>query len=260
VTDLARRLADAGRRPRALVTLGSGLGALADAVADPLVLSFAEVGLPAPTVPGHAGRFVAGRLDGVDVLVQQGRVHLYEGVAPADVTACVRAAADAGVEAFVVTNAAGGLREPQSPGDLLLLADHLNLTGANPLTGRVPPAFVDLGAVYDAQLRAAAHAAAAAVGEQLTEGVYAGLPGPAYETPAEVGMLRTLGADAVGMSTVLEAIEARAQGLRVVGLSAITNVHGRGSGTDHDEVLAVGQDAGRRLAGIVRRVVAALQP
>ncbi|MDQ3029844.1 MAG: purine-nucleoside phosphorylase, partial [Actinomycetota bacterium] len=139
-----------GLRPRVLLTLGSGLGALAEEITDPLILDFPAIGLPAPTVSGHAGRLVAGELAGIPLLVQQGRVHLYEGVAVRDVTACVRAAADAGVETFVVTNAAGGLRADLEPGDLLAITDHLNLSGANPLIGRGgAPAFVDMKDAYD---------------------------------------------------------------------------------------------------------------
>lgn len=249
---IAQRLS--GRSaPQVLVTLGSGLGALADEVADPVVIPFAEVGLPVSSVPGHAGRLVAGTLADVPVLVQQGRVHLYEGVGAADVAACVRAAADLGVGTFVVTNAAGGLVESMTPGDLLLLTDHLNLTGSSPLLGS--PTFVDMSTAYDPVLRRAAHGAATAVGERLTEGVYAGLVGPAYETPAEVRMLRTLGADAVGMSTVTEVVAARALGLRVVGFSLITNVHLPGAVTAHAEVLDVGATAGPRLAAILRALL-----
>ncbi|MGH3664689.1 MAG: purine-nucleoside phosphorylase [Egibacteraceae bacterium] len=249
-----------GFRPGALLTLGSGLGALADEIDEPVVLPFADIGLPGPTVPGHAGRLVAGHLHGVPVLVAQGRVHLYEGVSARDVTACVRAAAQAGAEAFVVTNAAGGLAAELQPGDLLAITDQLNLTGASPLVGAEgTPRFVDMTAAYDAGLLDAAHDAAATAGERLVEGVYAGLTGPAYETPAEVRMLRTLGADAVGMSTVLEVIQARAVGLRVAGFSLITNVHRPGgTQTDHAEVLEVGATGGPRLAAVLRELVVRL--
>ena len=249
-----------GFEPRVLLTLGSGLGALADDVRDPIVLGFGEVGLPQPTVAGHGGRFVAGLLEGVPVLVQQGRVHLYEGVGAQQVAAAVRAAAGAGVTTFIVTNAAGGLRDDMSPGDVMAIADHLNLTGASPLIGTGEPAhFQDMAGAYDRGLRSIATAAAEGGNAQMTEGVYAGLVGPAYETPAEVKMLRTLGADAVGMSTVLEVIAARRAGLRVLGLSLITNVHRPGgTPTNHQEVLDAGAVGGPRLARIVRRVVATL--
>ena len=245
--------------PAALVVLGSGLGALADEVADPVVVSFRDAGLPECSVPGHAGRLVGGRLNGVPVLVQQGRLHLYEGVSARDVTAVVRAAAELGVGAVVLTNAAGGIGDGMEPGDVLLICDHLNLTGANPLTGQSPPIFVDLADAYSAPLRTAAHAAADEVGVDLREGVYAGLVGPAYETPAEVRMLQALGAHAVGMSTVLETIQARALGLRVVAFSLVTNVHlPGGTPTDHAEVLAAGAAAGPRLAAVVRALLASL--
>lgn len=243
-----------GRSPWALLVLGSGLGPLAGGVVKPLVLGFDEIGLPAATVPGHEGRLVAGTLHGVEVLVQQGRLHLYEGHAASQVTACVRLAAEAGVTALLVTNAAGGLRSDLRPGDLLLITDHLNLTGTSPLIGQ--PRFIDMKGAYDPEFRARAHEAAAAVGEHLVEGVYAGLVGPSYETPAEVRMLRTLGADAVGMSTVLEVIAARALGLRVLGCSLITNVHQtHGAEVNHAEVLAVAAAAGPRFAEMVREVL-----
>jgi purine-nucleoside phosphorylase len=238
-----------GFTPRVLLTLGSGLGGLADVMREPLVIPFDEVGLPQSTVPGHTGRLLAGELSGVPVLVQQGRIHLYEGVPVAQVVAVVEAAAAVGAEVFCVTNAAGGLAPQMEPGDLMLISDHLNLSGTTPLVG---PRFLDMAGAYDPDFRAAARAVAESAGERLLEGVYAGLSGPAYETPAEVRMLRTLGADAVGMSTVLEVIAARAAGLRVVGFSLITNVHRPGgTPTAHEEVLEAGETAGPRLASLV---------
>lgn len=256
----AARARLAALNPRVLLTLGSGLGEVAGRLADPLSLGFADLGLPEATVPGHAGRLVAGRVRGTAVLVQQGRLHLYEGCAPAEVTAVVEAAADAGVTTFVVTNAAGGISPHLRAGQLLCVRDHLNLTGANPLVGSSPPAFVDLTDAYDPALRRLAHDAATAVGERLAEGVYAGVVGPAYETPAEVRMLRALGADAVGMSTVLEVIAARARGLRVLGLSVITNVHeADGTPTDHAQVVSSAASAGPRMAAILDAVLARLE-
>jgi purine-nucleoside phosphorylase len=251
---IRERLGD--RRPRVLLTLGSGLGALADEVADAVAIPFDQVGLPGSTVPGHSGRLLAGDLGDVPVLVQQGRAHLYEGVHPGNVVAAVRAAAALDIGTFVVTNAAGGLAAEMNPGDLMLIADHLNLSGTTPLVG---PAFIDMAAAYDPDLRSLAREVADELGEPLLEGVYAGLRGPAYETPAEVSMLRTLGADAVGMSTVLEVIAAREAGLRVLGCSLITNVHRPGgTPTDHEEVLEAGREAGPRLAAVVRGVLARL--
>ncbi|MGH8909583.1 MAG: purine-nucleoside phosphorylase [Egibacteraceae bacterium] len=252
VTDLAGLLG--GVRPEVLLVLGSGLGALAGEVADPLVIGFEEVGLPPAAVAGHAGRLVTGRLGGVEVLVQQGRLHLYEGYDAGQVAACVRLAARAGVGTLLVTNAAGGLRADLRVGDLLLISDQLNLTGTSPLIGA--PTFVGMAGAYDPQLRAWAHEAATAMGERLVEGVYAGVVGPAYETPAEARMLRALGADAVGMSTVLEVIAARALGMRVLGCSLITNVHQpHVADADHRAVLEVARTASSRLAAVVRAVL-----
>jgi purine-nucleoside phosphorylase len=187
------------------------------------------------------------------VLVQQGRVHLYEGLGVDRVVAAVRAAAAAGVTAAVLTNAAGGLADTFDPGDLMVITDHLNLTGTNALTGVVPPRFVDMSDAYDRRLRASFEATAKAEGVDLQRGVYAGLAGPTYETPAEVLMLRTLGASAVGMSTVNEVIAARDAGLRVLGCSLITNVHRPGgTPTDHEEVVREGAAAGPRLARLIR--------
>ena len=254
---LAERLG--GFSPRVLVTLGSGLGALADEIADPVVIPFTEAGLPGPTVPGHSGRFLAGTLRGVPVLAQQGRVHLYEGVPVDTVVATVRAAAAIGVGTFLVTNAAGGLNPDYSPGDLMLIADHLNLTGHNPLIGMPTPHFLDLKDAYDPALRELARQAAGAVGEAIVEGVYGGLTGPTYETPAEVKMLRTLGCDGVGMSTVLEVVAARDVGMRVCGFSLVTNVHRPGgTPTSHEEVVAVGMTGGPRLARVLGELISRL--
>lgn len=241
--------------PEVLVTLGSGLGAVADRVEDPVDLPLAAVpGLAVSRVPGHQGTLRSGRLAGRKALVQRGRIHLYEGHDPADVVRVVEVAAALGCRDFVVTNAAGGLDPSFTPGDLMVIDDHLNLTGASPLTGVLAdgaPVFLDMAVAYDPLLRSRAHEVAAALGTELRHGVYAGLAGPAYETPAEVAMLRTLGAHAVGMSTVLEVIAARASGMRVVGVSSITNVHGAAASTSHAEVLDVGGAAAQRLAPVV---------
>ena len=242
-----------GRTPSVLMTLGSGLGSLADGVEDRLEIPFADVGLPDTTVPGHAGMLVSGTIDGVQVLVQQGRVHLYEGLGIERVVATVRTAAQIGVGTYVVTNAAGGLADTFDPGDLMVIADHINLSGQNALTGIVPPLFLDQSNAYDRDLRASFEQVAKDQGVPLQRGVYVGLPGPTYETPAEVMMLRTIGGHAVGMSTVNEVIAANAVGMRVLGCSLITNVHRLGgTPTDHEEVMREGRAAGPRLAGVIR--------
>ncbi len=237
------------------IVLGSGLGPLADAVEIEREVPFADAGLPASTVPGHAGKFVFGRLHAAPVVLMKGRVHLYEGHSSHDTTAGVRWLAAQGITRLILTNAAGTLNPDFAPGSWMLLADHLNLTGTSPLHGAE---FIDLSAAYDPGWRAEFRAAAAAQGMPLPEGVYAGLRGPQYETPAEVRMLRTLGADAVGMSTVLETIQARALGLRVVGLSCLTNWAAgiTAASLDHHEVLATGQQAAAAMIRLLTQVLA----
>jgi purine-nucleoside phosphorylase len=194
--------------------------------------------MPVPKVPGHAGAVVAGRLAGVPVLVLAGRVHTYEGYSAAEVAFATRVAAQVGCRALVATNAAGGLNLDYDPADLMVLTDHINFLFDNPLRGA--PDFVDLAGAYDPALRAAAVEAGQAKGVPVRQGVYLAAAGPSYETPAEIGMFRAWGADAVGMSTVPEVIAARAHGLRVAAISAITNVHRPGgTPTSHAEVLEV---------------------
>jgi purine-nucleoside phosphorylase len=243
------------RRPEVLLTLGSGLAAIADDLDDAVDVDVDEVpGLVGSAVPGHASRLRCGRLAGRTVLAQLGRPHLYEGHDVRAVTRMVEVAAELGCGTFLVTNAAGGLDPTFDPGQLMVIDDHLNLTGVTPLTGVLrggAPVFLDLGEAYDPGLRRQAHVVAADLGFELRRGVYAGVVGPAYETPAEVRMLRTLGADAVGMSTVNEVIAAQAHGMRVLGLSSITNVHGHAVATSHEEVLEVGALAAGPLARLV---------
>ena len=239
------------------IVLGSGLGMLVDEVDAILSLPYEEItGMPVSTVPGHAGRFVFGRLAGCRVVMAQGRVHLYEGRTAEEVTAAVRFMENIGVRRLLLTNAAGTLNPQFALGSWMMLSDHLNLTGTSPLLGG--PNFVDLSAVYSPELRARFAAAAGAEALVLPEGVYAGLPGPQYETPAEVRMLRTLGADAVGMSTVLEAIQARALKMEVAGFSCLTN-WAAGLGTQplhHDEVLETGRTAAAQMLRILTRALA----
>jgi xanthosine phosphorylase len=215
--------------PRVGVVLGSGLGSVADAVADAAVVAYDELpGFPRPGVAGHAGRAVLGRLSGVPVAVLQGRAHLYEGGDPEALRTPIRALRAAGADTLILTNAAGSLRADLGPGSLMAIADHINLTGSNPLVGpnddALGPRFPSLRDAYDPALRTELHATAGELGIPLAEGVYLAVSGPSFETPAEIRAFRTLGADAVGMSTVPEVILARHCGLRVAAVSAITNL------------------------------------
>jgi purine-nucleoside phosphorylase len=247
------------------IVLGSGLGGLADELEEAVAIPFADLpGWPAATAPGHAGRLLLGRLGGTTVVLLQGRFHLYEGNDPGLVVQPVLLFRRLGAAIVVLTNAAGGVNPDMGPGTLMVIADHLNLTGRTPLLGpnadAIGPRFPDLVDAWSPRLRAALHAAGAAEGVDLAEGIYAGLLGPQYETPAEVRMLRTLGADSVGMSTVLECIAARWCGLEVGGVSLVTNAGAgyTGQPLTHAEVLAAGAEAGPRLARVIRRFVADL--
>jgi purine-nucleoside phosphorylase len=226
------------------IILGSGLNALAQEAAPESAISYSEFReLPKTSAPGHAGRFVLKQMRGKPIVYAQGRIHLYEGHSARDVSAGVRVLAAAGIKRLILTNAAGSVNENFSPGSWMMIADHINLTGATPLLGRAE--FVDMTDTYSKQWRAEFNRAAASQDLILHEGVYAGLPGPQYETPAEVRMLRQLGADAIGMSTVLEAIQARALRLEVAGFSCLTNwAAGIGSeGPSHEQVLEEGKAA-----------------
>lgn len=215
--------------PKTVLVLGSGLGPLADSLESSRSIPYREIPhFPASTAPGHAGRLVAGRLGGVEILAMQGRFHYYEGHPLERIAFPVRVFRALGAERLVLTNAAGGVNKSFEPGDFMLISDHINLTGQNPLIGAnddaLGPRFPDLSRAYDPGLRSLARDAAAARGIPLHEGVYAWFTGPSFETPAEIRMARTLGADAVGMSTVPEAIVAVHCGLAVLGISCITNL------------------------------------
>ena len=255
---LAARLPD-GAPPEVLLTLGSGLSSVGDQIEDPVDIPMAALpGIPVSRVPGHTAVLRYGRLGGKVVLAQMGRVHLYEGYDAADVTRLVEVAAGLGTSTYIVTNAAGGLNTDFSPGDLMVISDQINLTGQSPLTGVLrdgAPVFLDMGQAYDPELREHAARIGRDRGASVREGIYVGLAGPAYETPAEVHMLRTMGADAVGMSTVLEVIAARAHGMQVLGVSSVTNVHRKGQATTHAEVLEVSARAAEHLAQVVLGVV-----
>jgi purine-nucleoside phosphorylase len=251
--------------PRIAVVLGSGLGAFADSVEPAQRIPFRDVEhMAAAGVAGHSGCFVFGRLAGVPICAMQGRVHLYEGHAPERVVFGVRLMIALGARTLIATNAAGGIRDDLQAGDLMLIEDHLNLTGVNALTGpnddALGPRFVQLNDAYDPTLRAVAQRVARAQGLRLAAGVYAGLLGPTYETPAEVRMLKTLGADAVGMSTVLETIAARHMGARCLGISCITNCAAQAGQAppDHAEVQRAAHAAEGRFAALLSGVIAAL--
>lgn len=251
------------RQPKVAIVLGSGLGRLAERVADPIRMPYGPLpGFYPTSVVGHAGELVAGRLGGVEVILQSGRFHMYEGHSAQEAALPVRVFAALGIETLIVTNAAGGIRRTFQPGTLMLISDHINLTGRNPLEGPALPGetrFPDMSVAYDAALRARTKQVASGLGVTMEEGVYAGLLGPTYETPAEVRMLERLGADAVGMSTVVEVIAARARGMRCLGISLVTNpAAGTFAGVlDHSEVMEVAGKAGETLARIVEGVVAA---
>lgn len=250
-----------GPSPDVAVVLGSGLGGLADALRDPVWIPYDDLPhWPVPDVVGHAGRLVVGMLSGRRVAALSGRVHVYEGHDPARVAFGVRVLGRVGVRQLVLTNAAGGIDTTLSPGALMVIDDHINLIG-NPLTGpndeRLGPRFPDMTEVYSSRLRALADETAGRLGIRLAHGVYAGVPGPSYETPAEIRFLRAIGADAVGMSTVPEAIAARHQGVEVLGISCITNM---AAGVlpgplAHDEVLEVARAGGQALSTLLEELI-----
>ena len=252
--------------PRAALVLGSGLGAFADDLEDALAVPYEEIpGFARSTVEGHTDRLVLGRVGGVETAVMQGRFHFYEGYSLEEVTFPVRVLGLLGVKSLVLTNAAGGLNNAYAVGALVCISDHLNLMGTSPLRGpndpRFGPRFPDMTAVYDHEYQETAICEARAIGLELRRGVYAALAGPSYETPAEIRMLRLLGADAVGMSTVPEAIVARHMGLRVLGISCITNL---AAGVldrpiDHAEVMETGQRVREKFSELLRRVIPKLQ-
>jgi purine-nucleoside phosphorylase len=254
----------AGGTLDAAIVLGSGFGGVLRDRIDATPIAYKKIaGMPEPTVPGHAGEALVGELHGRRIVAFSGRFHMYEGYDPLDVVYPVAVAAHAGAKTIVLTNAAGGVNTTYNVGDLMLIVDQLNLTGRNPLTGPhlipgVKDRFTDMVDAYDPQFCALARHIAAEYGITLHDGVYAGLTGPAYESPAEARLLAQMGADGVGMSTVLETIAARALGLTVVGFSVITNVHGKGVATSHAEVVAASQrgaaDVARLIEGIIANV------
>jgi len=260
----AVRAAIAPRQPKVAIVLGSGLGFLGDELQDAVRVPYAKIpGFPQPGVVGHAGELIAGQLDGVPTLAQSGRFHLYEGHAPQVTALPVRVFHALGIRTVLLTNAAGGIRRTFQPGTLMLIADHMNMMGLNPLSGHVADGderFPDMSDPYDSGLRDIARRVAAEEKIPLQEGVYAGLLGPSYETKAEIEMMKRIGADAVGMSTVPEVIAARARGMKCLGISTITNLAaGLGHASlSHQEVLATADRVKGDLARLIRGIVRAL--
>lgn len=251
--------------PGLAIVLGSGMGAFVDGLCNAEAIPYSQIPhFPRTTIAGHQGNLVIGEVGGARVACLQGRFHYYEGHDLATVTFPIRVLKLLGVHTLILTAATGGIREGLRAGDLVVLSDHLNLIGSNPLRGpnvdAFGPRFPDMTEVYSGRLRALAHAVASETGIILKQGVYACLPGPSYETPAEIRMLRTLGADVVGMSTVPEAIVARHGGIEVLGFAIVSNAAAglSDSPITHDEVLAAGAEAGPRLAALIRGVVARL--
>lgn len=249
-------------RPKIALVLGSGLGAFADEFANAVKIPYARIPyFPRSTAIGHAGQLVLGKVEGVEVVGMQGRVHLYEGYAVKDVVFPVRVFSRMGVKAVVLTNAAGGINKQFTQGRLVLISDHINLQAANPLTGandeHFGTRFPDMSTAYDKQFRALTLAEGRRLGTDLGEGVYAALAGPSYETPAEIRYLRTIGADLVGMSTVPEVIAARHSGLRVLGISCVTNAAAGvlDQPLDHKEVLETAERVKSQFIALLRAVI-----
>jgi purine-nucleoside phosphorylase len=244
------------------IVLGSGLGAFAEELTDATAIPYHEIpGFAHTTVEGHAGQLVIGKAGDVTVAAMQGRFHFYEGYSLEEVTFPIRVLKLLGVHTLVLTNAAGGLNVELAPGSLMVISDHVNLLGANPLIGpnddRFGPRFPDLTLVYSAELQNMVIEEAREMGMELRRGIYAALTGPSYETPAEIHMVRTLGADAVGMSTVPEAIVARHMAMQVIGISCITNLAAGVSNRpiDHSQVMAIGERVREQFTELLRRVV-----
>ena len=249
--------------PRLAVVLGSGLGAFADDFEEAVAIPYDDIpGFVRSTAEGHAGRLVIGKIGKVPLLAMQGRVHYYEGYSLEEVTFPIRTFKLLGIKTLILTNAAGGINVELSQGALMVISDHLNLMGANPLRGpndeRFGPRFPDMSAVYSPALQELVIEEARGIGVEVRRGIYAGLPGPSYETPAEILLLRSSGADAVGMSTVPEAIVARQMGIEVLGISCITNMAAGISDKpiDHEEVMETGNRVKTVFTELLRRVIA----
>ena len=250
-------------RPSIGIVLGSGLGGFADSLTGATEFPYEQIPhFPRSSVTGHKGRLLAGTFESVPLFVMSGRVHAYEGYSPQDVVFPARVLATLGVKTLMLTNAAGAVNTAFKPGELMVITDHINLTGLNPLVGpelpEIGPRFIDLSAAYDAKLAETCDQAARRIGLNLRKGVYAGFLGPSFETPAEIKMVRTLGADAVGMSTVLETIAAHHMGVRVLGISCITNMAAGilPQKINHVEVMEIG----RQVQSVFIELLASLLP
>ncbi len=248
--------------PRVAIVLGSGLGSFADRIEQASVISYTDIPhFPRPTVEGHSGRLVVGTIAESPVVVMQGRVHAYEGYSPEEVTFPIRVLGRLGIRTLVVTNAAGGIRLDLRQGELVLLSDHINFTGRNPVSGandeRLGPRFFDMTEAYSKRLRLLAHSAA-----ELSEGVYLAVSGPSFETPAEINAFRILGADLVGMSTVQEVIVARHMGIEVLGISCVTNMAAGilDQAINHQEVMETGARVQAQLTNLLTALLPALHP
>jgi purine-nucleoside phosphorylase len=249
-------------RPKIALVLGSGLGAFADEFAGAARIPYAKIPhFPRSTAIGHAGQLVLGKVDGIEVAGMQGRVHLYEGYSAQDVAFPIRVFSRLGVKAVILTNAAGGIKKEFTQGRLVVISDHINLQGANPLFGpnadKFGPRFPDMTNAYDKKFRELTLAAGRGLGIDLGEGVYAALAGPSYETPAEIRYLRSIGADLVGMSTVPEVIAARHAGIRALGISCVTNAAAGvlDQPLDHKEVLETAERVKSQFIGLLRAVI-----
>lgn len=249
-------------RPRIGIVLGSGLGAFAEQLQDATAIPFSEVPhFPQSTVVGHSGRLVMGNFQGVPLAVMQGRVHAYEGYSSDEVVFPIRVLGRMGVTQAILTNAAGGINPAFRQGQLVVIADHINLTGRNPILGsndeRFGPRFFDMSEAYSLRLRRLAHEAAREMEFRLDEGVYCSVQGPSFETPAEIRAFTTLGADLIGMSTVQETIAARQMGIEVLGISCVTNLAAglQKEPLSHEEVLETGRAVESLLAGLLARIV-----
>lgn len=252
-------------RPKIALVLGSGLGGFADELTDSTAIPYAEIPeFPLSTAIGHAGKLVIGRSGGVEVAAMQGRVHLYEGYSAKEVAFPIRVFRRMGISSIILTNAAGGISPEYTQGALVLIRDHINLQGQNPLAGpnddRLGPRFPDMSEAYSSQYRNIAKDRAARLGKPLYEGVYAALAGPSYETPAEIRYLRTIGADLVGMSTVPEVIAANHMGMKVLAISCVTNMAAGilNQPINHEEVLETGERVRGYFVALLKAILPAI--